>query len=400
MRRVLKTIVPMAGALATASAAQAQTSCDANNRFTLNWDAQTPQNTALGTGARTFTVTNALGASVVVTMTFAANTTSYINSGFGQTPNVSVQNTGGIAAGEFTLFLATDFAAYTTDLGSNTNVAAVRFGFSVPVREVTFRMLDIDFAAGQFRDWVRVSGTNGATTYVPVLTSPYGRNNVSNPGITAPGVTYVAPGTTAGATFVSGDLVGTGAATATQDFGNIVAQFAQPVTQAEVRYGNGPASTMTGTAGVQSISIHDISFCPLPALAMVKTSAPATTVITDPNRFAIPGADIDYTLTVTNSGGSTVDAASATVADVLPANVTFYNGDIDAGTAGTQNYVFTAGTSGLTLGAANITYLNAGGTPITPAAGYDPLVRTIRYQPQGTMAANSSYSVRFRTRVN
>ena len=247
---------------------------------------------------------------------------------------------------------------------------------------------------------MRVSGTNGAATYVPLLTSPYGRNNATNPGVTAPGVTYVAPGTTAGYTFVSGDLAGTAAATAAQDYGNVVAQFAQPVTQAEVRYGNGPASTMTGTAGIQSISIHDISFCPLPTMAMVKTSTPATSVVTDPNRFAIPGADIDYTLTVTNSGGSTVDAASATVADPLPANVTFYNGDIDTGTAGTQNFIFNAGTSGLTLGAANITYLNAGGTPITPAAGYDPLVRTIRYQPQGTMAANSNYSVTFRTRVN
>ena len=122
--------------------------------------------------------------------------------------------------------------------------------------------------------------------------------------------------------------------------------------------------------------------------------------MTDPNRFAIPGADIDYTLTVANSGGSVVDAASGMIADTLPANVTFFNGDIDTVTPGIQNFVFAGGTSGLTLGAANITYLNAGGTPITPAAGYDPLVRTLRYQPQGTMAANSSYSVRLRTRVN
>ena len=80
--------------------------------------------------------------------------------------------------------------------------------------------------------------------------------------------------------------------------------------------------------------------------------------------------------------------------------VTFFNGDIDTVTAGTQNFVFTPGTSGLTLGAANITYLNGANTTITPAAGYDPLVRTVRWLPQGIMAANSSFTIRFRTRIN
>ena len=103
---------------------------------------------------------------------------------------------------------------------------------------------------------------------------------------------------------------------------------------------------------------------------------------------------------MTNSGGSTVDSTGALISDTLPANVTFFNGDIDMLTPGTQNFAFTAGASGVTLGAANIIYLNAGGTPITPAAGYDPLVRTVRYAPQRTMAGNSTYNVRFRARVN
>ena len=399
-----KAMLCRAGALALLvpgwSAVHAQTSCDANNRFTLNWDTQTPKDTALGTGARPFTVTNAAGATVTVTMTFAGDTTHYINSGFGQTPNLSVQNVGGITAGEYTLFLATTFAGYATDVGSNTNVAAVRFGFSVPVREVTFKVLDIDYTANQFRDWVRVSGTNGAT-YVPSIATPYGRNNTSNPGLTAPGVAYVGPGTTAGATFVSGDAVGTGAATSAQDYGNLNISFAQPITQAEVRYGNGPASTMGGAAGQQSISIHDFSFCPLPAIAMAKTSAAFSDPINGTtNPKMIPGGDVNYTITVTNSGGSTVDLGSTLIGDTLPAGVTFFNGDIDTATAGTQNFIFNAGTSGLTLAAGNITYLDAGGTSITPAAGYDPLVRSVRWAPQGTMAANSSFSVVFRSRVN
>lgn len=385
--------------LCAGTSVHAQTSCNATNRFTLDWDAQTPKNTALGTGARTFTVTNALGASVVVTMTFAGDTTHYTTGGAGQAPNISVQNVGGIGAGQNTLYLATDFVGYTTDIGTVTNVAVIRFGFSPVVRDVGFTILDIDYAAAQYRDLIRINGSN-AGTYVPAITTPYGNNNTGNPGVTAPGVTYVGPGTTLGVTLPSGDLLGTGSSSNADSFANINARISQPITQAEIRYGNGPASTMTGTPGLQSISVHDFTFCPMPTLAVTKSATPATVVVTDPNRFTIPGANMDYTLTVANSGGSTVDAAGATVADPLPANVTFYNGDIDLVTAGTQNFTFNAGTSGLTLGAANITYLDAGGSPITPAAGYDPLVRTVRYQPQGTMTANSNYSVTFRTRVN
>lgn len=381
--------------------AQAQTSCDANNRFTLDWDAQTPKNTALGTGSRSFPVTNLAGQTVTVTLSFAGDTTHYIDSGFGQTPNISVQNVGGIGATENTLFLATDFLGFTTDITSTTNVAVVRFGFSVPVRDVAFKIMDVDYTTGQFRDWVRVGTSNGASTYVPTLASPYGgRNNVSNPGQTAPAVTYIGAGTTAGYSFISGDLAGTGISALNQDLALINTTSVVPITQAEIRYGNGPASTMTGTAGIQSISIHDISFCPMPVIAIAKSVAPVAVSLTDPNRFNIPGADVDYTITVTNSGGSTVDLSTTLIGDLLPPEVTFFNGDIDTVTAGTQNFVFTPGSTGLTLAAANITYLNAGNTSITPAAGYDPLVRTVRWLPQGTMAANSSFTIRFRTRIN
>ena len=212
----------MAVSLCFASA-HAQVSCNATNLFTLDWDAQTPKNTTLGTGSRTFNVTNLAGQTVTVTLSFAGDTTHYVDSGFGQTPNISVQNIGGIGATENTLFLAADFVGYATDITSATNVAIARFGFSVPVRDVSFKVMDIDFASsGQFRDWVRIGTSNGASTYVPTLTASYGgRNNVSNPGLTAPGVTFVGAGTTAGYTFISGDLAGTGTSAANQDFGLI-----------------------------------------------------------------------------------------------------------------------------------------------------------------------------------
>ncbi len=399
-RHVSRAALLCAVAVCWCAPATAQTSCNATNRFTLDWDAQNPKNTALGTGSRNFTVTNGAGATVTVTMSFAGETTRYTTGGAGQAPNISVQNVGGIGAGQNTLYLATDFVNFDTDVGTDADTAVVRFGFSTAVREVTFTMLDIDYNAGQYRDWIRVRGTNGPT-YVPALTTPYGNNNSGSPGVTAPGVTFVGPGTTAGYTFVSGDVAGVGNSNAADAFGNIISQFVQPITQAEVRYGNGPSTTMSGTPGLQSISIHDITFCPMPVIAIAKTSAPVSTVITDPNRFAIPGADVDYTITVTNSGGSTVDIASQLIADILPASVEFFNGDIDPGTAGVQNFVFTPNASGLTMATGNIAYSNNGGTSYVyaPPAGYAPLVNAVRFNPQGTMAANSSFTVRFRTRI-
>lgn len=386
--------------LAPWSSASAQTSCNATNRYTLDWDALTPKNTALGTGSRNFTITNAAGSSVVVTMTFPGDTARYIDSGYGQTPNISVQNVGGIAAGEYTLFLATDFLNYTNTLNLGTNVAAVRFSFSVPVREVGFRVLDIDFASGQFRDWVQIGGQRGATAYIPVIVTPQGRSNTGTPGFLAPGVSAVGPTTVSGAAIANGQISGVGASSLTQDNGRVTATFATPVDYVEVRYANGPTSTMTGTAGIQSISIHDLTFCPMPNIVIDKTSAPVAT--SGDNRFTIPGSDVDYTITVTNSGGSTVDATTIVLTDLLPANVTFNNVDLDAGTAGVQPYVFTAGTSGVALAAANVAYTNNNGSTYayTPAAGIDPAVDGVRYSPTGTMAANSSFSVRFRTRVN
>jgi hypothetical protein len=59
------------------------------------------------------------------------------------------------------------------------------------------------------------------------------------------------------------------------------------------------------------------------------------------------------------------------------------------------------GTTGLTMGAADIAYSNNGGASYgyTPAAGYDAAINAIRLNPKGSMAANSSFTVRFRVRI-
>jgi uncharacterized repeat protein (TIGR01451 family) len=135
----------------------------------------------------------------------------------------------------------------------------------------------------------------------------------------------------------------------------------------------------------------------------------ASTVISDPvngtvNPKLIPGAVVEYSISVTNAGNRAVDASSIFIADVLPAGftydgataVTFANGTTPSGLN-----AFNAGTM------VSFSSQPGGGAPFTytPSAGYDANVRGLRIAPTGTMAAATattqpSFTVRFRGRVN
>lgn len=135
----------------------------------------------------------------------------------------------------------------------------------------------------------------------------------------------------------------------------------------------------------------------------------ASTVISDPvngavNPKLIPGAVVEYAITVTNVGNQSVTASSIVIADVLPAGFTY---------DGATPVTFTNGTtpSGLNTfnAAAMVRFSNqaGGGAPFAylPAATYDPNVRGVRIAPTGTMAASTgtaqpSFTIRFRGRVN
>ena len=106
------------------------------------------------------------------------------------------------------------------------------------------------------------------------------------------------------------------------------------MTSVTISYGNFPLQSGESSTGQQCVGISRVRFCPMPALAIAKTSAPYITTAGSPDRFNAPGSDVAYTLTVTNSGGSPVDVSSLVLTDVLPANVTFYNGDYNAAVAG------------------------------------------------------------------
>lgn len=104
-------------------------------------------------------------------------------------------------------------------------------------------------------------------------------------------------------------------------------------------------------------------------------------VINDPinssNFKAIPGANIQYTVTAQNLGNISSDLNSTVLEQAIDEGSEFLFGSLSF-TDGSGNE-----SSGLTL-PATITYLNAAGVSITPTSGYDPLVRKIRMSFSGT----------------
>jgi hypothetical protein len=140
-------------------------------------------------------------------------------------------------------------------------------------------------------------------------------------------------------------------------------------------------------------------------LEIEKTS----TVISDPrngtvNPKLIPGAIVEYAITVRNVGNLAVDSSSIVILDVMPSQMAFATGTPVTFTNGTPSSglnTFTAGTmvrfSSAPGGTTGFTY--------TPVGPFDPNVRGIRIAPTGTMAAATSgtsqpnFTIRFRAQV-
>jgi len=144
------------------------------------------------------------------------------------------------------------------------------------------------------------------------------------------------------------------------------------------------------------------------AAALLEISK-TSTVISDPvngttNPKAIPGAEVEYAITVRNVGAGSVDASSIVLLDVMPPEMAFAVGTPVTFTNGTP-------TSGLNAFNANtmVTYSQASGGAApytyTPTGSFDANVRGIRIAPTGTMAAATSatnqpnFTIRFRAQV-
>jgi uncharacterized repeat protein (TIGR01451 family) len=149
-----------------------------------------------------------------------------------------------------------------------------------------------------------------------------------------------------------------------------------------------------GDAGNDALETDQDSYLVVTStLTVVKASA----VISDPingttNPFAIPGAVMEYTITITNGGGP--DATSVSITDAINANVTFQTGTYNAGADDVEITVGTAPTTYCTGDAADADLDGCGltGAALTIAPGGGITV--------GTVAADNPAVIRFRVAIN
>ena len=315
---------------------------------------------------------------------FTGNTNRLITFIGQQMPATSTTLTGGITPAENSLLYVANFSNTSESITLDIDIGATGVG----VAELQFTVFDVDInAAGAgagFVDRIQVTGFLNGALVAPVLTN--GPANTTS-GFTATGIAA--------------------AASATPD-GNVVVTFTSNVDKVVITYGNGAGAP--SNPGQQGIAVHDLDFCPATGAVL---SASKSVSLYDPSGaglFAIPGNDVIYTITSTNTGDGSTDIDSIFLVDELPAEVEFYNGDIDDAGPETGAIAFSQTGAGLTFTEATDVRFSSSAAPpanfaacsYSPVAGYDPNVTYICLNPKGAMLAGTpdpSFSVSFRTRI-
>ena len=253
---------------------------------------------------------------------------------------------------------------------------------------------------------------------------------VSNAGPSpATGTTTVSDTLPAGLGFVSGVGTGWSCAAAAQvvsctHAGPLASGAALPAITLTVSVAANAPASLTNTATVSNptfdnVAANDSASDPttivqLPDPLVIKS----TVVLNDPvngaaNPKAIPGANVRYTVGVTNQGSGSPDVDTLVIDDVLPSELALYvNGFggpspvlfVDGATSSGLSLVF----SGLASAADDIEFDDGASTftyaPVPDANGYDAAVRALRIRPSGTFAgasgaATPSFELRFQLRV-
>lgn len=296
------------------------------------------------------------------------------------TPLLGTQLTGGITPAENNLIVV-------ADQPNRQGTIDFKLDFGTPgegVDKVQFSIFDVDFNANQFEDRIVVTGSLDGNAVTPILTA----------------------GT---ANSVTGNVaLGNGASESNASPGNVHVRFDDAVDTITFTYGNGDNTPVD--PGQHAIGLYDIQVCERQIAVL---EGEKTRTMYDPTNiglYAIPGNDVIYTITMTNTGNGATDADSVFIVDTMPSEVEFFNGDMDGPGPATDpvNGVDTG--SGLTLDYATDVGFSSGATKptsmaecsYTPTSGYDPNVTFVCVNPSGEMAAGDpspTYAVSFRARI-
>ncbi len=308
----------------------------------------------------------------------------------GQSPNVEPVFSGGLPGPDSALNMLANQGDQAGDVEITMTLPRTLTG-------VQFTIFDVDFLAGQFADRVEVVGSNnGGAEFDAVLTN----GNVN---------------------FISGGnvAIGDGASDSDAALGNVVVTFTQAVDTIIVRYGN--HTTAPVDPGQQAIGIHDINACrPFTTLSVSKVSS----VISDPINGpvgggnlpkAIPGATVEYLITVTNTGSEATDADTVVVWDDGPSDAKMclmarsggpvIFGDPGGATGLTYDY----GGSGsiptdLEVDDDDLEFSETDGSdfdydPSDDGEGCDASITDFRVRPGGAMEAGTSFTIRVRYEI-
>ena len=294
----------------------------------------------------------------------------------GTSPTLQSTFTGGLSPDERNL-------AVITNQTAQGSAATITISLPRGFEGLQFTIFDVDFASGQFADRVTVTGSLSGSSVTPVLT-----NGNSN--------------------YVSGNVaIGDAASDSDSGRGNLVVTFTDKVDTITISYGN--HTTAPADPGNQGIGIHDIEMCvPYTTVSVTKVSS----VVSDPvngstNPKAIPGAVVEYLISVTNTGAEAADADSVSVTDDAPADAKMCLSSFGGGNG---PIVFNAGTpsSGLTFSyisldstADDLEFSSDGGAswnyvPSPDSEGCDASISNFRVETGGSFAAAATFSLRVR----
>lgn len=252
----------------------------------LDWNSQS-WTSGSATGSATLT---AIG-----TVNFAVATEGTYNAPLALTSD----NTGGFGAGQLSLFQSIEYT-------NRSQVTTTTVTLPTAVPGVQFRVFDVDFAANDFADKLTVTGTFNGSPVTPTLTNGIANYVIGNVAI--------------------GD-VGSGGTAAD---GNVVVTFSSAVDTIAIVYGN--HTTAPADPDGQAISIYDFNFCrPQANISVTKISSVLSDGVSVTNPKAIPGATVRYCILISNPGSGT--ATGLTVADAIPATVTYVPGTILSGSS-------------------------------------------------------------------
>lgn len=143
-------------------------------------------------------------------------------------------------------------------------------------------------------------------------------------------------------------------------------------------------------------------------LGMTKTSALAIAP-TPGYAFSVPGVDMIYTITGSNTGTGPTDANSVFLVDTLPATLSFVT-DFDDTGPGTEAVAFSQAGAGLTWApSTDLRFSNLAAIPASmaactyvPTGPIDANVRHVCFNPKGAMLSGSavpSFTIQLRARI-